>query len=199
MTPIVPLSDRNSAIRRAVFDLVLQGGVEAITQQAVADEIGMSLSSVRRWMTVDELPPSGLEWIERRQRRRRFESVPGELVADSVKARVFNTLLRELPFDSERRDEEIVWLRLVTAFAGKAWADDGREARHTYLQRIAVTLTDDLPGEAVRDEQLRLISLVYGVTAAAREGVLEPADSLRLVRDHVLRLNTGLRDLQKTS
>src|SRR5690349_5211974 len=113
MTPI-PLSERPDALRRAVFNLVLCGGVEAISQEAVAREVGTSLSSIRRWVTVDRLPVCGLEWINRRRLQRRFTPIPGEVLATSRTDHAWNILLRELPYDEERRDEEIVWLALAT-------------------------------------------------------------------------------------
>src|ERR1700741_904567 len=93
-------SNRVVATRTAVFDIVLRDGVNALNYQAVATELGISLSTVRRWVPdADYLPRLGVAQVEYRRRCRLMQRAPGEVDATERWQRALNFLLRELPFD----------------------------------------------------------------------------------------------------
>lgn len=198
MTPI-PLPERPDALKRAVFNLVLRGGVDAISQEAVAREVGTSLSSIRRWMPVDQLPSCGLDWIIRRRIQRRFEPIPGEVEVTSRTEHAWNVLLRELPYDKERRDEEIVWLTLATRFAGQRWVDDERAERRDHVQRVIGWIVEGAPQHHADHERLHLTALVHGTTAAIRDGLMAPAVGVALVHRYVIGTADQDAGLRKTS
>ena len=189
MAPNIPLIERPPRLRRAVFDIALHDGVAAITQPAVAARVGTSLASIRRWARATELPRLGLEWVLQRQRLHQFEPAPGEVEATSRPHRALNSLLRDLPFDDERRDEERVWSLLTWTFADDPWFRDAVADRAIWTEKTIGCITDVLPRASVELGRVRLKALVLGARGAVREGVIEPRQSVELVRQEVLELS----------
>lgn len=186
MTTIIPHGDRPLKLFRAVFDIVLRDGVGAINQAAVASEVGTSLASIRRWTPAGRLPRCGLDWILRRRHARRFEPLAGALPEESTAARAANTILRHLPADEERRDEERVWSRLTDAFAHEDWARTEVEYRRRVTALAIAAMLDVDPEDTLTHERLELTTLIHGATTAVRDGVITPSESVDVIRPRLI-------------
>jgi hypothetical protein len=186
MPELIDYSARFDRIREAVFMITLRDGPDAINLPAVARELDMSVSSLRRLLSTSEhLPRLGFQWIERMRRRRVSQRVPGEVDGQEVWKRALNLLLRELPSDTDRVDEARVWASLVTAHEGAhPWAQQARTERDRWLEDLSGRVfADTVPaGDELRYESARLRALVEGLTAGVCRGWLDHDEVVNVVR-----------------
>lgn len=195
MPRLVDYSARFHCIREAVFSLTLREGPTAISGPAVAAELGMSVSSVRRLVPAAEhLPRLGLEWVEYRQRGRLWHHLPELIDETEGWHRAANALLKELPFNDDRADDERVWWRLVTAFGSEPWAHQADGAQRSHLEGLVGSFVRELPGLVDPEfERQRLHALMSGATADVRAGGIDPQGCLTLVRRHLAEVAAARR------
>ncbi len=116
MPKIVDHNERKERIAEAAWRIVRREGLDSVTVRRVADEMGMSLGSVRHYFnTHNELLAFCIELLSLRVNQR-IQNLPftGELRAD------MELVIWELmPLDEERLGESEIWL----AFAGRAASD----------------------------------------------------------------------------
>jgi hypothetical protein len=110
---LVDYASRYEFLRQAAFALVREEGVSALTRRAVAARVGCGLATVCRLVDPSaELATLAADEVLTRRRAGRWGGLP-EDPAEAAK-----TLVRRLlPDDASRIDEELVWLRLETAYA----------------------------------------------------------------------------------
>lgn len=187
MPRIVDYVDRFDGIRQAVFVLALRSGADAITLPAVADELRMSVSSVRRVLSsATHLPELGMQWIDRRQRSPLSRNAPGELPRDDPRAATWNPLLRELPCNEQRAEDARVWRILTQGYPSTAWATAATRQRELLLATLAAqVLPPELPTSDQESEFKSLLALVVGATECVCTGVIQYDEAVPLVRRHL--------------
>ena len=111
MPKLIDYAGRFEFIRRAAFAVVLNEGVDALSRRRVAAELGASVNTIRRlvgdWVDLVVLAADQVASRRRRGRMNRHTEDPregAEIVVRSL-----------MPEDASHLDEELVWLRLVTA------------------------------------------------------------------------------------
>jgi hypothetical protein len=188
MPRLIDYSVRFQCIREAVYTLTLREGANAISGPAVAAELGMSLSSVRRLLrSAESLPHLGLQWVEYRRRTRLWQHAPGSFAPNEDWQRAANALLDHLPYDLQKQDDDKVWWRLVAGFHQEPWAQKACRDNQSWVLEAARAFVERLPGLPDPDyEKLRLVALVSGSAHDVRMESLEPGECLDLVRKHLL-------------
>jgi hypothetical protein len=175
MAPQIPWRDRPQLLRRATFDITLRDGIAALTHPRVAAEMGISLSSIRRWVRADRLPRCALEWNVRHRRIRLRDAVRGQ--DWPVHRRAAELLRGDLPLDDERRDEERAWILLTTAYERTGWARDEFDHRHRWTTSVIDALLSGLPDHEARRGRVRLWVLVQGVRVGVANGDVTPSEA----------------------
>jgi len=111
MPKLVDYAGRFEFIRQAAFAVVLNEGVHALSRRRVATELGASVNTIRRlvgdWVDLVVLAADQVVSRRRRGRLNRRTEDPREAAEIVVRSL--------MPEDASHLDEELVWLRLVTA------------------------------------------------------------------------------------
>ena len=196
MAKKLPYSHRYQAVRRAVHAITLRDGVAAISLPAVANEVDLSVSSLRRLLPSAEiLPRLGLDWVDYRERCR--YSVPvergftrDEITADATGALAAgNYLLRQVPSTAEQREDVEVRRRLTAAFPHEEWAQDATRTARSHLAAGVDRVVPPTWTAGVRAaEAARLTIVVLGAIDAVCQGIVRPDESAAIVRGHLDRL-----------
>jgi hypothetical protein len=190
--PPIPHRERLSAVRAAVFEIALRDGAVGIHFPAVAAEVGTSLSTLRRWVsTADRLPRLGIDHVEYRRRCRLQHRAPGEAAGTELWQDALNLLLRALPFDKARLDDERVWNILILGFSDTQWAHEARAAQDHYLATLVRTVISGHSNLDLEFEERRLAVLVRGTLAGVLDGLISPAETTGLVQRHVNELSAA--------
>lgn len=187
MPKIVAYASRFDCIREAVYTTALRDGAQAITLPAVAAEMAVSVSSVRRLLSsAVHLPALGMDWVDRHTRTRRLASFHREYPIDQAWATGVNALFLELPTTGAYRDDAIVWQRLTLGFESHDWSRRARGEQQLLLATHADrSIPAGLPAPEREYEAMRLMSLVIGATDAVCSGAIRPDECHRLVRRHL--------------
>jgi AcrR family transcriptional regulator len=103
-------------IRQAAFAVVRDEGVDALSRRRVAAELGSSVNTIRRLVAdrVDLVRLAADQVVSRRRVGRFSRRTTTTLEAVDVRVRML------MPEDPSHLDEELVWLKLVTACALKS-------------------------------------------------------------------------------
>ncbi len=171
MPKLIDWGVRFDLMREAVVRLAARGGAGAVTLAAVAAELNVSPSTLRR--TLDSpavLPPMGVAWIARQRRYPRYRGRPKGVVQGSPEHAAL-LLERELPDGEEALERERAW-RELTGRDACAEVIELRDDHDGYLDALArhavgLVLLGDPPDER---EVILLRAVMDGLTAAACRG-----------------------------
>jgi hypothetical protein len=120
---LVDYAARFEFIREAVCAVVDRSGAAALTQRSVAEELGISLTTIKRLIdSAESLPSLGLELVQR-ERRNRARSR-----RDSGLPRAVALLLTQLPTDEESLAHARVWESVTSAHSRDGRVREFREA-----------------------------------------------------------------------
>jgi len=185
MPKLVDYSDRFEALREAVYVVTLRDGVEGINLAAVATEVYMSARTVQRLLgSAKALPLLGLQWAERKARRRAFDLHRQERTGGTPQSDL-DAILETLPGHPEREDRT-VWWRIVTAFEGsRDWARTARADQLTGLAHGCETIMATLDAEDRPFEARRLELLLTGAGHQISSGRLSYEEAESVVARHV--------------
>ena len=111
MPKLIDYAGRFEFIRQAAFAVVLNEGVHALSRRRVAAELGASVNTIRRLVGdwVDLVVLAADQVVSRRRRGRLNRRTEDPREASEIVVRSL------MPEDASHLDEELVWLRLVTA------------------------------------------------------------------------------------
>lgn len=195
MPKIVDYAVRFDCIREAVYAITLREGADAIDLPAVAEELSMSVSSVRRLLcSAVHLPELGLQWVDRRARIRSRRPVATGSAASQPWVAAGEALLLELPATPGLRDDALVWSRLTLGFSTRDWARDARNGQQLLLSTLVDRAIPEELAAAEREfETTRLLALMMGATEAVCTGAIRPEESVPMVRRHLADLGSVAR------
>ncbi|HET7070545.1 MAG TPA: hypothetical protein VFI40_06960 [Nocardioides sp.] len=115
MPRLIDYVGRFEFIRQAAFAVVRDEGVDALSRRRVALELGASVNTIRRlvadWVDLARLAADQV--VSRRRLGRFNKRTEDPLEAVEIMVRML------MPEDDSHLDEELVWLKLVTACALK--------------------------------------------------------------------------------
>jgi AcrR family transcriptional regulator len=172
MPKLIDWGARFELIREAVVRVAARGGGAAVTIDAVAAELNVSGSTLRRTLaSPDVLPILGVEWILRERNFAWFNR--DKTVERSELARAVAAVRSEMPRDAEDLDRERAWSALTELGASERIAKIRRE-RDKSLDALVTTLVSRMTtDERRRDfEVLRLRALMDGLVAASCRGYI---------------------------
>jgi hypothetical protein len=113
MPKLIDYVGRFEFIRQAAFAVVRDEGVDALSRRRVAAELGTGVNTIRRsvagWADLTRLAADHVGSRRRQGRMARRSDDPRETAANLVRSL--------MPEDETHLDEELVWLKLVTACA----------------------------------------------------------------------------------
>ena len=138
MPKLVDYAARFEFIREAVCAVVDRGGAAALTQRSVAEELGISLTTIKRLIdSAESLPSLGLELVQR-ERRNRARSR-----RDSGLPRAVALLLTQLPTDEESLAHACVWESVTSAHSRDGRVREFREAWSSELDGLISHISDN--------------------------------------------------------
>lgn len=171
--------ERRAALAEAVWRLMVDEGLEAVSMRRVATAAGVSLGQVQHYFaSKDELLMVALELVGDQFTRRAAAAPPAETPRDQMRA----LLTQMLPLDEERRVEAHVGAAFLaratvsTKFAevmraGAQWAFEFLAERIEEAQRLGQVA----PDRDAHHEARTLLALVDGLTAQTLVGQHTPA------------------------
>lgn len=180
MPKIVDYGARMDLVAEATCTLAARSGGAAVTVPAVADELGLSVSSVRRCVaSTASLEALAVRLLERKRRSRLMTRGQPDVGAHPA-AREVGALLRLLPADEEEVAEERAWRALSGGSEPSVLVAEAKGARDVVLELairdLLVALDLPTPGH-----QQRLRALVDGLLAGLCDRRLDLADVTTLV------------------
>ncbi|WP_338886348.1 TetR/AcrR family transcriptional regulator [Rhodococcus sovatensis] len=196
MPRIVDPTERRQRIFEAVFDVVVESGIEQVTLRAVADAAGLAIGSVRHYFPArDELiAAASNEIIDRVSAR--IEAHRDRLDGNEDRLTIAEDMLGELLPLNERTSREVtVWLEIVTsgrtdpvlaAAAGRLFAGSSSMAR-------LIVVRAELASEAETAlETERLAAVIDGLAlrATLHPDMTPPTVARNVVRRHLSQLRT---------
>lgn len=186
MPKVVDYAIRFECIREAVYDIVLRDGVAAISLAAVAEELSMSESILRRLMaSATDLPELGMQWVQRREVTR-WRSKDHQLRGTSPAIEGANALLALLPSTDETCADARARRLLLRGFPASGWARSATaEDQRVLAVLVELAVPPDLDEERRAFESARLTALVIGAREAACTGEITPEDAVSMVRRHL--------------
>jgi len=112
MPKLIDYVARYAQVQEAVFTIVLEEGVDAVTRRSVARHLGVSANTINRLVVpeADLITMAADEVVA--QRRFAWRPRPRN---ESVRDRAVRALLDLVPLWSPRTEQELVWLRLSLA------------------------------------------------------------------------------------
>lgn len=195
MPKVVDPVERRRVIVDALFDVIVETGVEQVSLRRVADAAGLAIGSVRHYFaSYDELLSQAASEIVDRISARLERHVPRLEEADD-RLDVAADMLGELvPLDAPRAREVTVWLEIAMAArvdARLAGAASRLLAGSRELAGIVVERSGAVPAGSVPVEAERLAALVDGLALRATLHDL-PATTVRdVLRHHLERVRLG--------
>lgn len=207
MPKVIDHEQRKDAIANALFDVLREGGLEAVTLSNVATRAGLAVGSVRHFLGArDQMVAFAFDTMAERIRHRvgaRAEIVLASLDKADVHTddRLMATaeiLCEFLPLDTARLGEAIVWIEFERAARTSEYlaATSQRAAAETVelvetilttaAQRGSLAPDIDLPTETAR-----LTALIDGLTlrSALHPDLLDPDRAREAVISHLRQLS----------
>jgi len=207
MPKMIDQEQRKNAIADALFDVLREGGLEAVTLSNVATRAGLAIGSVRHFLGArDQMVAFAFETMAERTQKRveaRAEIALATLSdahvhADDKLMATADILCEFLPLDATRLGEAIVWIEFETAArtseflaeTSKRAAAETSRLVETILTRAAqrgsLTPDIDLPTETAR-----LTALIDGLTlrCALHPDLLDPDRARQAVISHLQQLS----------
>jgi len=188
MPKLIDWGVRFELIREAVVRVAARDGGAAVTIDAVAAELNVSGSTLRRTLaSPDVLPHLGVEWIVRLRRYAWFNQET--TVERGTLERAFQAVRSELPSDVEELDRERAWAALTVVGASDRVARV-REAHDEHLDALVAAVVARLGLERMQGEfeALRLRALMDGLVAAACRDSITPEQMLAVFDRHTSEL-----------
>jgi hypothetical protein len=169
MPKLIDWGVRYELIREAVVRVAARDGLGGVSLPAVAAELRMSPSTLRRTVEpVDALPQMGAGLLARLRRQRRYlRGCPRGAANGSVEHMVW-VLTAELPTDEEDLAGQRAWFELTGIGADESSAEL-RRADETYVDALIAGVLAKLGSdETTRIEQSILLRAVLDGLIAAR-------------------------------
>lgn len=188
--------ERINDVRRSVYELTLRDGPAAISHPAIAADLRMSLSTLKREVPhATDLPLLGFQWVDRRGRGAgRWDRVR-ELAAAAPRVRAVEQLLDLLPSTDALAQDARVWRSLTTCFSTQTWARAAVTDRQLGLAILVDTVVPDSLDPTRRAfEVAHLTCLVLGTIEGVCTEALLPSESLPVVRRHLDQLGAAWHD-----
>ncbi|MCX6395429.1 MAG: hypothetical protein NTV23_02970 [Propionibacteriales bacterium] len=200
MSKLADYSDRFDEMRQAVLTITLRDGTRRISYPAVSSEVGVSVMTLRRLMpSAVHLPRLGMQLLDRRERARLGQPVPGELPRGDARAAAWNEILRSLPCTPERAEDASARRLLLRGFPDADWARSAESSGQVLLAALADrAVPEELPDAARGFEVLRLVALVVGATESVCTGMIRADECVPMVRRHLEQQFVELRGRRPT-
>lgn len=191
MPRVVDPAERRQKIFEAVFDVIVESGIEQVTLRAVADAAGLAIGSVRHYFSSHEelLRAAADEVIVRITSR--LESHRDRLAGAEDRSSIAEDMLCELlPLTERTSREVVVWLEIVTAGRTNPVLREPAErlyAGSRVLAELIVTRGRSDPPDDVAVEAERLAALIDGLALRMTldPGKLSAATARAVVRSHL--------------
>lgn len=174
MPKIVDTKRRARDIAEAVFSIICEEGLPAVSLPGVADRTNLSIGSVRHYFpTHQQLVESALDFlidtISKRIESHYLSIVKPEQNSHKQKQDQAIRILEELlPLDSHRRQEAILWLRLMNeAIHDSIYQPYATKLSHgmrSLASQIIKNTTGYNPADTLEIE--RLCSFIDGITVS---------------------------------
>jgi hypothetical protein len=180
-------------MREAVVRLASGGGAGAVTLAAVAAELQVSPSILRRTLSSsDVLAEMGVAWIARQRLFLLFRAHPKGVEHGSIE-HVPWVIRRELPTDEEERERERAWRELTTLGASPR-SIELRDDHDAFLDGLAHTVIGRVLRHGASNdlEVARLRALIDGLTGAACRGSITAEQMLAFLDPHLSDLVNGV-------
>jgi AcrR family transcriptional regulator len=191
MPKIVDYGARMDLVAEATCVLAARSGGAAVTVPAVAEELGLSVSSVRRCVaSTASLESLAVRLLERKRMSRLLTRGRPD-VGEQRAAREVGALLRLLPADEEEVAEERAWRALSGGSEPSALVAEAKGARDVVLELAIRELLVAIGAPAPEQQQQRLRALVDGLLVGLCERRLDIAEATTLVVSEVSLLATG--------
>jgi hypothetical protein len=193
MPKLIDWGLRFDLMREAVVRLAAGSGAGAVTLAAVAAELQVSPSTLRRTLSApDVLANMGVDYIARQRQYLRFRSRPKGVEHGSIE-HVAWVIRRELPTDEEARERERAWRELTTLGASPR-SIELRDEHAAFLDSLANSVIELLlPCSASKDLEVpRLRALMDGLTSAACRGSITVELMLAVLDRHLSDLVNGV-------
>lgn len=192
MPKIVDYGARMDLVAEATCALAARSGGAAVTVPAVADELGLSVSSVRRCVaSAASLESLAVRLLERKRTSRLLTRGRPD-VGPRPAARELGALLRLLPADEEEVAEERAWRALSAGSEPSALVAEAKGARDVVLERAVRDLLLAL-GTSTLGHQQRLRALVDGLLTGLCDQRLDLAEVTTLLVAEVSHHPSGPR------
>ncbi|WP_293781024.1 TetR/AcrR family transcriptional regulator [uncultured Aeromicrobium sp.] len=190
MSRRIDLAARKTQLAEAVWQVILDRGISAVSVRTVADQAGLVVGSLRHvFPTRAELLSFSAELMVQRA----TERVRDTPWSDDPQQYAFEVIKRLLPLDPESRAELEVNLALVAECSAQPGLREIRDHAHAQLLEACVRLVELLTGRP-RDPELivtarRLHALVDGLALHLLHGEHDDAQwALAMVRDDIARI-----------
>lgn len=204
MPKVIDPDQRKDAIADALFDVLREGGLEAVTLGSVAARAGLAIGSVRHFLgSRDAMVSFAFATMAARTYQRvaaRAAAVLAELddVAPEAAGRrlaaTADILCELLPLDEARLGEAIVWIEFeAAARTNHDLAETSKHAAAQTIRLIETILTAAAdhgrltPGTDLPTETARLSALIDGLTlrTALHPDLLDPDLARQVVITHL--------------
>ena len=171
MPKLIDWGVRFELMREAVVRLAAGGGAGAVTLTAVAAELRVSPSTLRRTLSSpDVLPEMGVAWIARQRQYPRFRGRPKGVEHGSIEHAAW-VIRRELPADEGALERERAWRELTTLDASPG-SIELRDDHDAFLDGLVTSVVELVSphGASNELEAVRLRALMDGLNGAVCRG-----------------------------
>ncbi|MEO5651196.1 MAG: hypothetical protein ABIN79_13990 [Marmoricola sp.] len=190
MPRLIDYGARFELAREAVLAVTLRDGAAAVNMQTVSRELGVSVATVRRFVSnAQGLPQLGLGFIERRRMVRRFTGGGVAALRDPPLQRLMAAVRLELPLTEGQLAQDRAWEALVAANSGPT-IDKFVEDQQAEWQHLAgaVIVALGVP-EAQRPlEVATLIALMNGLLVQLVSAEITPGIAIAVIDPHLFDL-----------
>ena len=197
MSRSIDLAARKAQLAEAVWQVILDRGISAVSVRTVAEQAGLVVGSLRHvFPTRAEL----LSFASELMVRRATERVLATPWSDDPQQYALDVIKRLLPLEPDSRAELEVNLALVAECPAQPSLGEIRDHAHEQLLEACARLVELLTGRP-RDPELivtarRLHAIVDGLALHLLHGEHDDAEwALAIVRDELARI-TGERGAQ---
>lgn len=193
MPRVVDHEQRRDELIAAVWRLIADEGLPAVTIRRVAERSGWSSGAVRHYLPTRQAILEAAAQRVGAEIETRIRAVPNEGPLEVLVA----VLSAVLPTDDRMREASVVWLAFVGQAAGEAGVEDIGGIVYRDLNRLLVGLLEQLAASGFTVDggpevaACELQALVDGLTVHVLLGRVEPDAAQRVLRAAVGRLVTA--------
>ena len=187
--------ERRRVIIDALFDVVIEAGIEQVSLRRVAEAAGLVVGSVRHYFaSYDELLGDAAVEIVERISERLARHVPRLEEADDRLDVAVDMLSELVPMDRPRAREVTVWLEIAVAARVDTRLTETASRLLAGSRQLATVIFERsgaIPAETIPLEAERLAALVDGLALRATLHGLPAATVRDVLRHHLHRVRAG--------